>query len=152
MGSLIQSSWGSVILAFCFLLVSIPLLMKYSWDLNAMALGDETAISTGVNVRRVRIVSLALATLIVSAIVCFTGVIGFVCLISPFIARMMMGNDHRFIFPCSAIIGALFLLGADTLARTIIQPIEIPVGLLTTLIGVPFLVYLVLRSSKEVMK
>jgi iron complex transport system permease protein len=88
---------------------------------------------------------MVLATLIAAVIVCFVGIIGFVCLISPYIARTIMGNDHRFIFPCSALIGALFLLGIDTLGRTIASPIEIPAGLLTTLIGVPFLLYLVLR-------
>jgi iron complex transport system permease protein len=87
---------------------------------------------------------MVLSTLIVSGIVCFTGVIGFVCLIAPYLARMMMGNDHRFIFPCSALIGALLLVATDTLARTVVPPIEIPAGLLITIIGVPFLLYLVL--------
>jgi iron complex transport system permease protein len=149
-GNLVQSSWDSAVTALCFLLIPLPLLMKYSWDLNAMALGDETATSAGVAVNRVRMICMVLATLIVSGIVCFTGVIGFVCLLSPYIARMMMGNDHRLIFTCSALIGALLLLGTDTLGRTIGGGFEIPVGLLTTLIGVPFILYLALgRRSYE---
>jgi len=149
-GNLVQSSWETMRVTLGFLLISIPLLLKYSWDLNALALGDEVALGLGVNLRRVRVVCLVLATVIVSGIVCFTGVIGFVCLMAPYIARMMMGNDHRLIFPCSALIGALLLLGTDTLGRTIGGSFEIPVGLLITLIGVPFLIYLALgRRSYE---
>ena len=146
-GDLVSSSWDSVFITFIFLAITFPLLMKYTWDLNAMALGDDTATSAGVNVNRTRLIVMVLATLIVSSIVCFTGVIGFVCLISPFIARMVMGNDHRFIFPSSALIGALLLLGTDTLARTAIQPIEIPVGMIMTIIGVPFILYLAVKRS-----
>jgi len=146
-GNLVSSSWDSLSITSIFLAITFPLLMKYAWDLNAMALGDDTATSAGVNVKRTRLIVMVLATLIVSAIVCFTGVIGFVCLISPFIARMVMGNDHRFIFPSSALIGALLLLGTDTLARTAIQPIEIPVGMITTIIGVPFILYLAIKRS-----
>ncbi|BDC36550.1 MAG: iron ABC transporter permease [Candidatus Methanoliparum thermophilum] len=146
-GNLVSSSWDSVSITSIFLAVTFPLLMKYAWDLNAMVLGDDTATSAGVNVNRTRLIVLALAILIVSAIVCFTGVIGFVCLISPFIARSVMGNDHRFIFPCSALIGALLLLGTDTLARTAIQPIEIPVGMIMTIIGIPFILYLAVKRS-----
>ncbi|VUT25208.1 MAG: Cobalamin import system permease protein BtuC [Candidatus Methanolliviera sp. GoM_oil] len=146
-GFLVSSSWDSVLTTFVFLIITFPLLMWCARDLNAMALGDDTATSVGINVKRTRMISMVLATLIVSSIVCFTGVIGFVCLISPFIARMVMGNDHRFIFPCSALIGALLLLGTDTLARTAMQPIEIPVGMIMTIIGVPFILYLAVKRS-----
>jgi iron complex transport system permease protein len=143
-GSLIQSSWDSVLIVLSFLLISLIFPLKHSWDLNAMALSEEAASSVGVNTSRVRTISLVLSTLVVASIVCFTGVIGFVCLVSPYLARLMVGSDHRFIFPCSAILGALFLLGTDTLARTLIQPIEIPVGMLTVIFGVPLFLYLVL--------
>jgi iron complex transport system permease protein len=149
-GNLTESSWGSVFTTLILLLISAPFLLRYSWDLNAMAFGDEVARSSGVNLKQARVVCMMLATLIVSGIVCFTGVIAFVCLLSPYIARMVMGNDHRFIFLSSGLIGALLLLGTDTLARTVIPPIEIPAGLLTTIIGVPFLLYLALgRRSYE---
>ena len=146
-GFLVSSSWDSVLTTAIFLIITFPLLMWCARDLNAMALGDDTATSVGINVNRTRMISMVLATLIVSSIVCFTGVIGFVCLISPFIARSVMGNDHRFIFPSSALIGALLLLGTDTLARTAIQPIEIPVGMIMTIIGVPFILYLAVKRS-----
>jgi len=147
-GLLVGSSWENVGVIFIFLLVSIPLLLKYCLDLNALALGDEVAQSSGVNLKRLRVVSMVLSTLVVSSVVCFTGLIGFVCLVSPYLARMLMGNDYRLIFPCAAIIGALFLLGTDTLGRTIGGAFEIPVGLLTTLIGIPFLLYLALRRGQ----
>jgi len=146
-GNLVSSNWESVIITVLFLAITFPLLIWYARDLNAMVLGDDAAMSVGINVRKTRIICMVLATLMVSAIVCFTGVIGFICLISPFIARMVMGNDHRFIFPCSALIGSLLLLGTDTIARTVIQPIEIPVGMIMTIIGVPFILYLALKRG-----
>jgi len=147
-GFLISSSWESASITSIFLIITFFPLMKYTRDLNAMALGDETAMSVGINVKRTRMMCMTLSTLIVSSIVCFTGVIGFVCLISPYIARKVMGNDHRLIFPCSAIIGALLLLGTDTVARTIVQPVEIPVGMITTIVGVPFILYLATKGRK----
>ncbi|BDC36630.1 FecCD family ABC transporter permease [Candidatus Methanoliparum sp. LAM-1] len=146
-GYLISSSWISVFTTSILLIITFPLLIWYARDLNAMVLGDDTAASVGINVKRTRMISMILATLIVSVIVCFTGVIGFVCLISPFIARTTMGNDHRFIFSCSALIGALLLLGTDTVARTAIQPIEIPVGMIMTIVGIPFILYLAVKRS-----
>lgn len=147
-GSLAQSSWDSVHTVLVFLLISLPFLLRYSWDLNAMALSEEAALSAGVSTSRVRMIFLVLSTLLVASMVCFTGVIGFVCLVSPYLARLMIGSDHRFIFPCSAIIGAFFLLVTDTLARTLIQPIEIPVGMLTAILGVPLFLYLMLSRRR----
>jgi len=146
-GFLVSSSWESVVITIIILAITSPILMWYARDLNAMVFGDDTAMSVGINVKRTRMICMVLATLIVSVIVCFTGVIGFVCLISPFIARSVMGNDHRFIFPCSAQIGSILLLGMDTIARTVIQPIEIPVGMIMTIIGVPFIMYLAVKRS-----
>ena len=123
--------------------------MKYSWDLNALGAGDETAISLGVNPKRVRVVSMVLATLTTAAIICFTGIIGFICLVAPHITRMMIGADHRFLLPCSCITGAVLLLGADTLGRIIIQPVEIPVGIMTSFIGVPLFVYLIMARRRQ---
>lgn len=133
-----------IVLAVCF-----PFLFKYSWDLNALAAGDDTATSLGVNTRRVRVVSMALATLITAVIVCFTGIIGFICLVAPHITRMIIGADHRFLLPCSCIVGTLLLLASDTVGRTIIQPAEIPVGIVTAFMGVPMFVYLLLTRRRE---
>jgi len=148
-GSLTEASWDKLLVVSIFFVVCFPLLMRYSWDLNALGAGDETATSLGVNTRQVRIVSIALATLITASIICFTGIIGFVCLVAPHITRMIIGPDHRFLLPCSCIVGGLLLLSADTLGRTIIQPTEIPVGIVTSFIGVPMFVYLLMTRKRQ---
>jgi iron complex transport system permease protein len=147
-GSLTESTWETVRIALIFLTIPFILLLRYSWKLNAMALGDEVAQSVGINLKRLRTICLLLSTLIIAGIVCTTGVIGFICLISPFVARAVVGNDHRFIFPCSALMGAILLLGMDTLTRMMIKPMEAPVGMLTTIIGVPLFLYLVLQRRQ----
>jgi iron complex transport system permease protein len=90
-----------------------------------------------------------LAALITASIICFTGTIGFIGLVAPHITRMMVGGDHRFLLPASALSGAVLLLAADTLARTILAPVILPVGIMTSFLGVPFFVYLFLRRRKE---
>lgn len=147
-GSLAEANWGKLGVMTFFFLICFPFLMKYSWDLNALAGGDETAISLGVNIRRIRLVSMMLAVLITASIICFTGVIGFVCLVAPHITRMIIGADHRFLLPCSCITGALLLLGADTIARTVMK-FEIPVGIVTAFIGVPMFIYLLITRKKQ---
>ena len=148
-GSLTGAGWGDiliVLIVFCF---ALPFLMKYSWDFNAMVAGDEVAASLGVNTRRVRIVSMMMATLIAAVIICFTGIIGFVGLVAPHITRMIIGADHRFLLPFSCILGSLLLVGADTVGRTAFQPVVIPVGIMISVIGVPFFLYLILKTKKE---
>jgi iron complex transport system permease protein len=149
MGGLNLAAWEGI--AILLPLVTVPallLIFKYSWDLNAMSSGDEVASSLGVNPEHTRIVVLTLATLITSAVVAFTGIIGFVCLVGPHMARMMIGSDHRFLLPFSCLTGAVLLLAADTLARTVIQPTELPVGVVTSLLGVPFFLHLLIRSRR----
>lgn len=148
-GSLAGVGWTHVLVILIALLVCLGFLLKYSWDLNAMAGGEETATSLGVNTSRVRIVGMTLASLITATIIGFTGIIGFIGLVAPHITRMVIGADHRFLLPCSCVVGALLLLGADTVARTIIQPIEIPVGIMTAFIGVPFFLYLLLTRRRQ---
>ncbi len=148
-GSFVSANWSSLLVISVVFLVCLPLLMKYSWDLNALAEGDETATSLGVNATRVRTVVMALAALLTAAIICFTGIIGFVCLVAPHITRLVIGGDYRFLLPCSCIVGALLLLGADTVGRTVAQPIEIPVGILTSFIGVPMFLYLLMTRKRR---
>ena len=114
-----------------------------------MTLGDEIATSTGVNTARVRIISLMLATLITAGIICFTGIIAFVGIVAPHIVRFIIGNDYRFLLPCSCLLGAVLLLLADTIGRTIVAPIIIPVGIIFSFIGVPFFLYLVMTRRTE---
>lgn len=143
-GSLVQSSWDGVLVVSVLILIVLPPLLIQSWDMNALALGDDVAQGVGVNLRRVRIITVICATLVVSAIVSFTGLIGFVCLVAPFLARRIVGNDYRFIFPCAGLFGSLILLGSDTLARNMVESVDIPVAFMTIIVGVPFLIYIAL--------
>jgi iron complex transport system permease protein len=149
MGSLGRSTWDKVGIVSLVVALCIPYLTIKSWDINAIGAGDETAISLGVNVERVRIISMMLSALITASIICFTGTIGFIGLVAPHITRMVIGGDHRFLLPASALVGAVLLLGADTLARTLLAPVILPVGIMTSFLGVPFFVYLFLRRRKE---
>jgi len=148
-GSLTGASWENILIVLIISSCCLPLLIKYSWDLNAMIAGDEVATTLGVNTRRVRTVCMALATIITAGIICFTGIIGFVCLVAPHITRMIVGADHRFLLPSSCVVGGILLLGADALGRTVFQPTIIPVGIVISVVGVPFFVYLILRTRKE---
>jgi iron complex transport system permease protein len=148
MGSLGKSSWEKAGIISAILAVCLPYLIIKSWDINAMGAGDETAKSLGVNVERTRVISMVLVSLITASIICFTGTIGFVGLVAPHITRMVIGGDHRFLLPGSALVGALLLLGADTLARTILAPVILPVGIMTSFLGVPFFVYLFMKRRK----
>jgi iron complex transport system permease protein len=113
-----------------------------------MSLGEETATSLGVNSRRVLIVCITLGTLATASIISFTGIIGFIGLVSPHIARMIIGSDHRFLLPFSIVLGACLLLCSDTLARLVLMHSELPVGIVTSLIGVPFFIYLLLSRRR----
>ena len=148
MGSLGRSSWETVGMVIAILVLCLPYLIIKSWDLNALGTGDETAQSLGVDVERTRVICMMTASLITAGIICFTGTIGFIDLVSPHITRMAIGGDHRFLLPGSALVGALLLLGADTLARTILAPVILPVGIMTSFLGVPFFVYLFLRRRR----
>lgn len=148
MGSLGKSSWEKVGMISAILLVCLPYLVIKSWDINALGAGDETAKSLGVNVGRTRVISMMLVSLITASIICFTGTIGFVGLVAPHITRMVIGGDHRFLLPGSALVGALLLLGADTIARTLLAPVILPVGIMTSFLGVPFFVYLFMKRRK----
>jgi len=149
MGSLDSSSWDRVGMITAILALCLPYLIIKSWDINAIGTGDETAKSLGVDVERTRMISMMLASLITASIICFTGTIGFVGLVAPHITRMVIGGDHRFLLPGSALVGALILLGADTLARTVLAPVILPVGIMTSFLGVPFFVYLFIQRRKE---
>lgn len=146
LGSFTSTRWENTLIIFPIVLVTAVLLMRHSWDMNIMSLGDETAMSLGVDSRRVLVICLALGALATASIISFTGIIGFVGLVSPHLARMLVGSDHRFLLPCSTILGAGLLLCADTLARLIL---ELPVGAVTSLIGVPFLLYLLLSVRRQ---
>ncbi|MHB8117931.1 MAG: FecCD family ABC transporter permease [Methanothrix sp.] len=149
MGSLGRSSWDKVWIVTSVIAACFPYLLLKSWDINAMGTGDETAKSLGVNVEKTRVVCMVLVSIITASVICFTGTIGFIGLVAPHITRMVIGGDHRFLLPASALVGGLLLLAADTVARTILSPVILPVGIMTAFLGVPFFVYLFLRRKKE---
>lgn len=148
-GDLSGTNWNQVLVVAIIFAFCLPVLMKYAWDLNTMAAGDEAATSLGTPVKRVRIICMIFSTVVTAAAVSFNGVIGFVCLVAPHITRMMVGADHRFLMPASCLLGAILLLVSDTFSRMIIQPTEIPVGIVTAFVGVPFFVYLLMTKRKE---
>ena len=117
------------------------------WHFNAMLWGDDTARSLGVNPYRLRLVALVLAALVSSVTTAFLGIIGFVGLIAPHMVRMVVGEDHRFLLPYSAMAGGLLLLLADALARTMMAPVVLPVGIVTSFAGVPLFLYLLLTHK-----
>jgi iron complex transport system permease protein len=149
LGGLSSATWESILMILPIVSVATVLLIKKSWDINVMSLGEEVATSLGVNSRQVLVICLALGTLATASIIAFTGVIGFICLVAPHIARMIIGSDHRFLLPCSLAIGSLLLLCSDTLARLVLMPTEVPVGIVTSLMGVPFLLYLLMSRRRQ---
>ncbi|OPY53496.1 MAG: Cobalamin import system permease protein BtuC [Methanosaeta sp. PtaU1.Bin060] len=149
MGSLGRSSWDKVWIVSGIIAICFPYLLLKSWDINALGAGDETAKSLGVNVERTRVICMMLVSLITAAVICFTGTIGFIGLVAPHITRMVIGGDHRFLLPASAMVGAILLLASDTVARTIFAPVILPVGIMTAFLGVPFFIYLFMRHKKE---
>jgi iron complex transport system permease protein len=146
MGSLAGASWASVALLAVYLVPALLVLLSLARPLNLMAIGEDTALYLGTSVEHVKRVAYLVASLLVAAGVAVAGIIGFVGLIVPHALRLVWGSDHRFLLPGSALAGATFLLLADAAARTAAAPVELPVGVVTAIIGVPvFLVLLVRR-------
>ncbi|MDO9069286.1 MAG: iron ABC transporter permease [Deltaproteobacteria bacterium] len=146
MGGMWGASWNAVLLLLPICLITFILLERMAWDLNALAAGDDVAKNLGINVGRFRLVGLMIATFAASCCLAFTGIIGFIGLMAPHICRMFIGNDHRYLIPCSALMGASILLISDTAARTVMSPIEIPVGIIMYIIGGIFFLFLILKS------
>lgn len=150
MGSLTGLEWNVVGILILSLGICFVLSMLKAWDLNVMALGKEEASALGIHYRKMQLLTFIMATLLTATAVSFTGVIGFVGLVAPHITRMLLGNDYRYNIPASVLLGSLLLLLSDTIARTVIAPTELPVGIVTSLIGVPFFLYLVVRRRRGV--
>lgn len=148
-GSLSRGNWNRLGISSLFIFSILPVLYKYSWDFNALGANDETAQSLGIDVEKLRLKSLMLASLVTAIITSFLGPIAFIGLLAPHIGRMIIGGDHRFLLPVSCLIGAVILLLADTIARTILSPIVIPVGIITSFIGVPLFIHLMLRRRRN---
>ncbi|MCX8177255.1 MAG: iron ABC transporter permease [Candidatus Bathyarchaeota archaeon] len=150
MGGLHASTWEAAIIVSPIVLLTVILMMQQSWNINITSMGEDVALSLGVNPRHVLVITMVLESLATASIIAFTGVIGFVCLISPHISRMLIGTDHRYLIPCSAIMGGLLLLCSDTVGRVILMPAEVPVGIITSLLGVPFFLYILLSKRRRI--
>lgn len=149
MGSLMRVTWTKLAVCTAVLGVSIPYFMWRNWQLTALRLGDEKARSMGINVSRLRIEMLILISLLSAVAVAFVGVIGFIGLVGPHMARMLVGEDQRFFLPMSILCGALMLSVASIMSKMITPGIIYPIGMITSLIGVPFFMSLVLKQRKR---
>lgn len=146
MGSLASASWSGVGVLSVVLLVTAPFSFRAAWRLTALRMGEDQARSFGVNVEALRRWTLLRVSLLAATAVSMVGVIGFVGLAGPHIARMLVGEDHRFFLPASLLTGALIMSLASTLAKTIVPGVLLPVGLVTSLIGLPIFFSLILRG------
>jgi len=150
MGSFSLSQWTEVKIVLPYVVVGIVVILLYARPLNVMQLDEEQAQQLGINVERVKLVLLAAATLITAAAVSFVGTIGFVGIIIPHAVRLVWGADHRFLLPLSVLTGATFMIIADMVARTVLAPTEIPIGVITALCGAPFFLYLLRRRRRVI--
>lgn len=147
-GTLSGADWDRLTVVTAAYLLVMPVFIRFSWDLNIMfSGGDEAAKSLGINVAKVRNVSLLLSSFITATIVCFTGIIGFVGLVAPHVSRMLFGSDHRFLIPASCIAGSILVIGADIVGRTILAPVIIPIGIVISFVGVPMFLYLMMTRD-----
>jgi iron complex transport system permease protein len=146
-GDLSRAAWWQLPYILGAFLVCLVINLRLSRDLNIMKMGDDTAKSLGVEVNRVRIITMVTACLLTATVVSFTGAIGFICLLAPYICRAIIGGDERYLVVASTLFGAILLLCADLLARQLIPPLVIPVGAITAFIGAPLLLYLLIRKK-----
>jgi len=145
LGGLGLAQWEQLVYPLAILLASGAWLMSRAASLNAMTVGDETAATLGIPVARFRLSVFVVGAMITGVMVAFSGIIGFVGLMVPHIARMLVGGDHTRVLPASALIGAIFLLWADVAARTVMAPEDMPIGIVTGLVGGAFFVWLLGR-------
>lgn len=145
-GDLGRVSWTEVSILGVLTIMSFIYFLFRRWDYNALDSGEETAKSLGVHVERIRQEGMFVSSLITAVAVSFLGIIGFIGLVGPQIMRRIIGGDHRYLIPASALMGSLLLLVSDTLARTMVAPVVLPVGAITSFFGAPLFLYLLVRG------
>jgi iron complex transport system permease protein len=148
LGGFSGTFWWKVAVIAPVVLISVALTAFYRKDLNLLLTGEDTAKHLGMDVEKVKLTLLVIASLLTGISVAFAGIIGFVGLIIPHIVRLKVGPDHRYMILASALAGAIFLIWVDTIARTILGQSELPVGIITAMSGGPFFLYL-LRTSRR---
>ena len=149
LGSLGKATWPKVAIAAAVLALVIPVLVRNAWALTALRLGDDPARSMGVDAERLRLRVLALVSVLSAVAVAFVGTVGFVGLVGPHIARILVGEDHRFFLPASAVAGALLLSATSLISKSIVPGVIFPIGIITALVGVPVFLTLVLTRKRQ---
>ncbi|MFW5955853.1 MAG: FecCD family ABC transporter permease [Halorhabdus sp.] len=147
-GDVGRAGWSRVALMAAVVLPATAYFVWHGWDFDVLDAGTETAQSLGVNVASLRIRGMAIASLVTALVVSFVGIIGFVGLVAPHMVRMVIGGTERYLMPGSALVGATLLVVADTAARTVIAPVVLPVGILTSFLGAPLFIYLVIEGRE----
>lgn len=148
LGDLGGATWQKLMIVSPLVIIPSLVLLGFSRSLNAMAAGEAEAFYMGVNIERMKVMIIICCALAVGTVVSISGTIGFVGLVIPHMIRMSFGADHRLILPASVLGGAILLMVADIFARTVVQPSELPIGIVTAMIGSPFLIYLI-RTAKR---
>lgn len=149
MGGLWEAKWTHVVVSLPMIILGTATIWMLARDLNTLMVGEEHALHLGLNVNGIRIIILLAASLVTAAAVSVSGIIGFVGLVVPHVVRLLVGPDHRILIPASVLGGAIFMVWTDTLARVIIAPAELPVGIITALLGAPFFIYLIMSRRKQ---
>ena len=147
-GTLSSKMWSDFWILLPYAVVGILLAIAFSKKLNILLLGDEIASNLGVDIEKTRLILIGIASLLAASSVSIVGMLGFVGLIIPHMTRLIIGSDNRFLIPASALTGALVIMSCDTIARIIAKPMEIPVGIIMSLIGAPFFLFLLRRRFK----
>jgi iron complex transport system permease protein len=149
LGSFGGASWQKFMVLLPLVLIPILLIQRRAFELNAFALGEQAASYMGVSVKKTKLIVVLAATCMVGSSVSFVGVIGFIGLVIPHLVRFVVGPDHKFVLLFSALTGATLLTLSDLISRTILAPTEIPIGIVTALLGSPFFLFLVMKNKKE---
>jgi len=149
LGSLGGLTWRALAVSGPVMIVGVIVLPRLARELNALLLGEREAAHIGTSVQFVKIVSVALVAAGVGASVSVSGIIGFIGLVAPHLVRLSIGPDYRTLLPGSAVLGAILLLLADLVARTVVAPAELPIGIVTALVGAPFFIWLLLRNRRR---
>ncbi|AKL96559.1 ABC-type Fe3+-siderophore transport system, permease component [Clostridium aceticum] len=148
-GSLLKSTWTGVKVSGVIFIACAIILSRYAWRLTALSIGEERAKSLGINTQQVKLHVFILSALLTAGAVSFVGTIGFIGLVAPHFARMLVGEDQRYLAPMSAMFGVLLMVCASITAKLLIPGIIVPIGIVTSLIGIPFLAYMILRRKKN---
>lgn len=147
-GSILGATWEQDMIVFAVLVIVTPILFRESWKLTSLCMGENTAAALGIDVEKLRTKVLVLSSIITSISVCFVGTIGFIGLVSPYISKSLVGEEQRFFIPASMLTGAFMLSVSSILSKVAIAGVQIPLGIITSIIGIPFLLVLILKQGR----